>query len=241
MRLLVADDDVMFHHQVAQTVSSTSLEVTFVKDGAQAWQLLSGESPPRLVLLDWMMPELDGLDVCRKVRGLKSPDYTYIMLVTGRHNKSDVLTALEAGVDDYITKPVNREELLGRVQIGRRFVEKENRLSAIIRGWRTMIDSLPFGVACLGRRGELLRANVKFANQLGKSVKEILFTDLMPGSIRRTQDIIRLRDSIKRAIAFDMVDMEIFPKAGPPQRVLVWGRPMSDAGDLVYQITVTPE
>ena len=82
-----------------------------------------------------------------------------------------MLTAFHAGADDYIRKPIDPEELMSRVQTGMRVLEKEEKLSGIIRGWRTMLDSLPFGVACLGHIGQLLRANMIFVELLGYDVE----------------------------------------------------------------------
>lgn len=236
MKLLVADDDVMFRHLVLQTLSHTSLEISSVTNGVEAWDRLCAADPPRLLVLDWMMPDLDGLEVCRKVRELKSQDYTYIILATGRTNKADMLIALEAGVDDYVTKPINRDELLARVQIGRRFLEKEARLTNIIKGWRTMLDNLPFGVAGLGRQGEVLRANSIFVRQTGQDMIDVLGRNLMPMIVRRTCDIARVRESLKSASAFEHVDMELYRRGAHPLPVRVWGTPIANQGDLVFQI-----
>jgi DNA-binding response OmpR family regulator len=102
-------------------------------DGSAAWQALQARDAPPLVLLDWMMPGIDGVQVCQNVRQLASSPPTYIILLTARGRCEDIVAGLSAGADDYITKPFDREELRARVQVGVRVVELQRALAARVQ------------------------------------------------------------------------------------------------------------
>ena len=240
MKVLVGDRDAMTRHIIVQTLATTSLEICCVADGAEAWERLSGDKPPRLAILDSTMPKLDGLEICRTIRERGAADYTYIILLSERTNRTDKLTALDAGADDYITKPVHQYELLAKVRIARRFLGNEDRLTGIVHGWRTMLDNLPFGVACLSRNGNVLRANKVFAQLLGQDIKGMIGKNIIPSNLRRAADLSKLRESMRRAQSFDATEMEIVRRDGSARIALVWGRPLSGVGEIVFQI-VTAE
>jgi PAS domain S-box-containing protein len=240
MKVLVGDRDAMSRHIIVQTLANTSLEICCVADGAEAWERLSGDQPPRLAILDWMMPKLNGLEICRTIRERGAPDYTYLILLSERTNRADKLAALDAGADDYITKPVHQYELLAKVRIARRFLGKEDRLTGIVHGWRTMLDNLPFGVACLSRNGNVLRANKVFAGLLGQDVKAIIGKNIIPTNLRRAGDLTKLRESMRQSQSFDATEMEIIRPDGSAKLAMVWGRPLSGVGEMVFEI-VTAE
>lgn len=240
MKSLVGDRDALSRHIIVQTLANTSLEICCVADGAEAWERLNGDQPPRLVIVDWTMPKLSGLEICRAIRERGAADYTYIILLGERSKQSDKLAALDAGADDYITKPVHQYELLAKVQIARRFLEKEDRLTAMVQGWRTMLDNLPFGVACLSRNGNVLRANKVFAELLGQDVKTLIGKSIIPSNLRRAGDLTQLRESMRLSKPFDAVEMEIIRQDGSARITTVWGRPLSSMGQCAFQI-VTAE
>ena len=116
-------------------------EVVIACDGAEAWDLLQREDAPRLAILDWMMPGLSGPEVCRRVRQYASEYYIYILLLTSRNHKEDLVEGMEAGADDYITKPFDQHELNVRLGPGRRIVELQDALleaQAALREQATM-------------------------------------------------------------------------------------------------------
>ncbi len=129
MRILVADDDPISRRIVQSMLESWGFTVRVCADGAVAWDLLCRADAPPLVMLDWVMPRMDGLEICRKLRAISTPSPTYIMLVTAKGQDDDIVTGLDAGADDYMTKPFNREELRARVQVGVRVVELQQRLA----------------------------------------------------------------------------------------------------------------
>lgn len=128
MKVLIAEDDVTSRLLLQKVLARWDYEVLATKDGAEAWEALQAPDAPRLVILDWMMPELDGLEVCRRLRQLQTERPPYVILLTARGETEDVVRGLDAGADDYLGKPYDPEELRARVQVGRRFIELNERL-----------------------------------------------------------------------------------------------------------------
>lgn len=128
MKILVAEDDALSRTLLQRTLQRAGYEVAAVEDGRQALVELSKEDPPRLALLDWIMPGRDGIEVCREVRRRKDHAYTYLILLSSRETKQDIVQGLESGADDYLTKPYDAEELKARLRAGERILELEDRL-----------------------------------------------------------------------------------------------------------------
>lgn len=128
MRILVADDDPVIRHILQAGLQRDGHEVVAVGDGQAAWEAVQ-QQPCRLVITDWVMPGLDGLELVYRIRTAGFPWYTYIILLTARSDKADVVIGLEAGADDYLSKPFNPAELRARVNIGLRILDLEDRLS----------------------------------------------------------------------------------------------------------------
>jgi len=128
LKILIADDDPVSRRLMQKTLQKSGYEVATAENGAQALEELSMEAGPRLALLDWVMPELDGLEVCRKVRARDGKPYVYITLLTSKLSSDDVVAGLEAGADDYLTKPCNPEELRARLWTGQRVLHLEDTL-----------------------------------------------------------------------------------------------------------------
>jgi two-component system cell cycle response regulator len=128
VRILIADDDALSRRLLEKTLMRAGYEVTPVCNGRQAVENLSGYDAPRLALLDWMMPELDGPGVCRETRKRRDQSYVYMILLTSRESKEDVVAGLESGADDYLIKPFNTDELKARLRTGERILHLEDRL-----------------------------------------------------------------------------------------------------------------
>jgi diguanylate cyclase (GGDEF)-like protein len=109
-------------------LSKWGYQVVQAPDGEEAWRVLARGNGPRLAILDWMMPGIDGVEVCRRVRALGREPYTYILLLTARTERSDLVEGMEAGADDYLTKPFNAHELRVRLRAGRRILELQAEL-----------------------------------------------------------------------------------------------------------------
>ncbi len=130
MRVLVADDDPGSRIAVRRILEREGYEVLEAADGHEAWRIVSAAEHPRLVILDWMMPGIDGVEICRKLRALEREPYVYTVLLTARSSRDDVLDAFDNGADDYLVKPVDAAELVSRLRAGRRILELQEELLA---------------------------------------------------------------------------------------------------------------
>jgi len=120
--VLIAEDDPMLRKILRSWLEGWGYQVTAVEDGAKAWEILQQDTAPQMLILDWMMPAMDGLELCRLVRERDRLPYQYILLVTAKDDKQDLVRGLEAGADDYLSKPFDRNELRARLRTGRRIL-----------------------------------------------------------------------------------------------------------------------
>ncbi|MBP1760756.1 MAG: response regulator receiver modulated diguanylate cyclase [Firmicutes bacterium] len=136
MKVLIADDDRITRMLVKSYLNKWGYQSLEAEDGEQAWQILQDESP-HLVVVDWMMPKMDGPDLCRRLRALGGADcYYYIILLTSRDSKEDIINGLNAGADDYITKPFMPQELEMRLRVGKRILELQQSLQESLEAQR---------------------------------------------------------------------------------------------------------
>lgn len=120
MRILIADDDRATTMMLGRTLERWGFEVVVVHDGEAAWERLAGVEPPALAIIDWMMPGLDGIELCRRIRSASRRPPVYVILLTARASRQDLVAGLEAGADDYLTKPFDPDELRARIHVGQR-------------------------------------------------------------------------------------------------------------------------
>jgi two-component system chemotaxis response regulator CheY len=174
MRTLIVEDDPVQRRLLQASLVRAGYEVVETIDGASAWDLLQGERIS-LVITDWMMPNLNGLELIQRIRGASFPNYTYIIMVTAKDRKEDIVMGLEAGADDYLTKPFDPAEMRARVAIGRRILELEQRLRDSLQQLRMMAtyDSL---TSLLNRRAIYEQAQVELerACREGTSISLIM-------------------------------------------------------------------
>jgi two-component system cell cycle response regulator len=130
MRILIADDSIVSRHLLDATLRKWGYEVVVACDGNEAWHILQSDDPPKIAILDWMMPGLTGPEVCRRVRAhAKDKDiYTYILLLSSKSQREDLIEGMEAGADDYVTKPFDQHELKVRLRPGTRIIELQDEL-----------------------------------------------------------------------------------------------------------------
>lgn len=128
MRILIADDSNVSRHLLESIVRKWGYQVITTADGNQAWDALQRADAPRMAILDWMMPGLTGPEVCRLVRQKGIEPYTYILLLTSRTQKEDVIEGMTAGADDYVVKPFDQQELNVRLRAGRRIIDLQDEL-----------------------------------------------------------------------------------------------------------------
>jgi DNA-binding response OmpR family regulator len=158
---LVADDDRVTAEILSRTLKRWEFDVAVVSNGAEAWDHLRAATVPTLAILDWMMPEMDGPEVCRRVRAELPLANMYLMLLTARETRGDLVTGLNAGADDYVTKPFDPEELRARVQVGVRILtlqknlaERVEELQAALSNVKQLRGLLPICSYCKRIRGD---------------------------------------------------------------------------------------
>jgi two-component system cell cycle response regulator len=156
MKILIADDDRVTRGLLARRLTKWGHEVVACADGSQAWDILSKKDAPRLAILDWMMPGMDGVEVCRQVRRAPNHPYVYILMLTSKDGKADIVEGLEAGADDYIVKPFDPNELQVRVRAGVRLVKLQEDLQKALElsEFRASHDAL----TSLFNRGAIMEA-----------------------------------------------------------------------------------
>lgn len=128
MRILIAEDDEVSRRVLEGFLTRWGYDLVITRDGAEAWEALEKEGAPQMAILDWMMPGMDGLEVCRRVRQRGAESYVYILLLTARDQRQDVVAGIEAGADDYLTKPFDAGELRARLRAGRRILALQEAL-----------------------------------------------------------------------------------------------------------------
>jgi sigma-B regulation protein RsbU (phosphoserine phosphatase) len=140
MKILIAEDDPVMRQLLRRNLENWGHDVIVCVDGLDAWNSLRRQKV-KLVIADWIMPEIDGIELCRKIRSLKDTGYLYIILLTGKDKKEDAVRGLDAGADDYITKPFEWEELGARIRTGARVIGLVNEV-------RTLSGLLPICSSC---------------------------------------------------------------------------------------------
>ncbi len=130
MQVLIAEDDLVSLRLLEATTRMWGYEPICARDGREAWRILHGESCPRLVILDWMMPHISGLDLCRRVRSWQGGEYVYILMLTAKGLKEDIVAGMQAGADDYMVKPFDTRELQARLRSAKRVIELQDTIRA---------------------------------------------------------------------------------------------------------------
>jgi phosphoserine phosphatase RsbU/P len=155
MRILIAEDDFTSRAMLAAVVQKHGHEVVEAADGEEAWAVLKAPDAPVLAILDWMMPGLNGPEVVQRVRGMRAERPPYLILLTSRTEKADVIAGLECGANDYLTKPFDVGELRARVDVGRRMLalqdalmEKVAELQRVLEEVKSLRGILPICASC---------------------------------------------------------------------------------------------
>lgn len=133
MRVLIVEDDRSTLRLLAGLIESWGHEAVVAENGARALESLANGLAPQLVLLDWMLPDANGLDLCRRIRTMSSVVSAHIIMITARANPQDLVDGLEAGADEYLVKPVDPTELRARVHAGERVIDLQLRLNDRVR------------------------------------------------------------------------------------------------------------
>lgn len=179
VKVLVAEDEPGVRQVIENLLQRWGYSVVSVATGTEAWEVLRGDDPPRLAILDWVMPGLDGLEVCRRVRDLYPSEPPYLIMLTGRRERNDVVAGLEGGADEYLIKPVDAEELRARVQAGGRLVAVQGRLAKRVGELEKALRA--------GRSSGEDRVGIRTTLRLCiAAINETLSLETIPGHLRAT-------------------------------------------------------
>jgi two-component system, cell cycle response regulator len=178
MKILAAEDNPVFQSMLRSMLTKWGYDAVITSDGKEAWELLQGENTPRMAILDWMMPGMDGVELCRRIRAAAREPYIYILLLTARTESQDLVEGMEAGADDYLTKPFNAHELRVRLRAGRRILDLQEELLAAREALR--IQATHDSLTGLLNRASILEA---LHNELSRAGREhqpaaVLLADL---------------------------------------------------------------
>jgi len=142
MRILIADDDLTYRVLLNDVLKKCGYDVLESTDGLEAFEVLKRSDAPELAIIDWMMPRMEGLEVIRRIRAFDTEFSPYIILLTSRGEKLDIITGLEAGADDYLAKPFNVGELQARLSVGKRIVNMQKRLAVQVEELRMAMNHI---------------------------------------------------------------------------------------------------
>jgi two-component system, cell cycle response regulator len=209
VKILIAEDHVHSGRVLGELLQSWGYEAAVVHDGQQALEALRGPHAPRLALLDWQMPGLDGIEVCRRLRQEGDQPYAYLLLLTGLGGRQEMLAGLEAGADDFLTKPFDEAELKARLTAGQRIVALQERLrflatrDALTGLWNraAVLDLLDRELARCGREGHavgVLLADVDHFKQINDTLGHLIGDEVLRQTARRFLEVLRPYDSVGR-------------------------------------------
>jgi len=142
MKVLIAEDDPVSKGLLTATLTKAGYEVVAAEDGEQAWQLLQTPESPRLAVLDWMIPGMDGVEICRRLRRVEGGEFFYMILLTTKSRREEIVEGLEAGADDYLTKPYDPPELRLRVRAGERILRLQSALKAKVEELQEALEEV---------------------------------------------------------------------------------------------------
>lgn len=161
MKILVAEDEATSRMLLGDLLGEWGFTVVSAEDGNEAWEILSSPESPGLAVLDWMMPGVDGLELCRRVKSREDTPYVYTLLLTSKSGKEDIVEGLDAGADDFLTKPVDPGELRSRLAVGQRILkyeatlaEKITELADALSKIRTLSGLMPICSVCKSVRDD---------------------------------------------------------------------------------------
>jgi len=182
MRILLVDDSRTIRHLMAMKIKELGHDVSVAKDGIDAWEKIN-KTPVDIVITDWIMPNMDGLELCRRIRGTKFENYIYVIFTSIRNSQQDLIEALKAGADDFLSKPVDSDELEARIKIGDRIVSLQkdirNKYEQIRKNYHQTIHMFTnfievFNKDLAGHSRRVAELSLKIAKRTGKISKDDL-------------------------------------------------------------------
>jgi len=209
MKVLIADDDEVSRCKLEALLSKWGYEVISVENGTLAWEALQQEDAPRLTILDWMMPGLDGSEICRQLRHSSKGTYVYVLLLTSRVGKEDIVAGMEAGADDYLSKPFDAQELKVRLRAGKRIIDLEEALrvqathDALTGAWNhgAIIDMLQRELVRAEREGTstgTILVDLDYFKRVNDTYGHLIGDAVLQDAAQRMTRVLRRSDSLGR-------------------------------------------
>jgi diguanylate cyclase (GGDEF)-like protein len=216
MKILAAEDNPVFQSMLRSMLTKWDYDAIIAHDGAEAWEILQAQDAPRLAILDWMMPGMDGVEICRRVRAARREPYIYILLLTARTESRDLVEGMEAGADDYLTKPFNAHELRVRLRAGRRILDLQEELLRAREALREqathdsltgllnracILDTLNSELARAGRESQplaLLLVDLDRFKQINDTHGHLAGDAVLREAARRMKGAVRRYDAVGR-------------------------------------------
>jgi diguanylate cyclase (GGDEF)-like protein len=232
VKILVAEDDPISLRLLQACLVEWGYQVTSATDGHKALEVLQSPEPPRLAILDWIMPGMDGVEVCREVRKPNKRPYIYILMLTAKGRKHDIVEGLESGADDYLIKPYDPQELRARLRAGRRILDLQEQLVSahrLIEAQMTVdpltgvwsrdviLDALKLQLTLSSQSGSpmsLVLANIDHFRDITATFGPLAGDAVLREVARRLRAVLRPPDSIGRSLADEFV--MVLPGCDPP-------------------------
>jgi len=259
VKILIADDDAISRRMVGLMLQRMGYEVVAAANGREALEKLLEPDGPRLALLDWMMPEMDGPQVCRSLRAANGLQYVYLILLTSKDTRAALVEGLDAGADEYLTKPCNTDELKARLRTGERILQLEDKLVAAREEMR--FKATHDALTALWNRGKILEAldealrqfnsmailmcdidhfkavNDKYGHLVGDAVLRDLATRLRRGV--RTDDLIGRFGGEEFLVVLNGCDpARLMDRAEQLRRAVSETSFISDAGEISFTVSI---
>jgi sigma-B regulation protein RsbU (phosphoserine phosphatase) len=209
MKILIAEDNMTTRRILETILVKWNYDVISACDGNEAWEKLKEEDPPKLIILDWMMPGISGVEICRRLRQADPVEAMYIILLTARDEKNDIVEGLKAGADDYIAKPFDKDELRARIDVGRRVVQlqtallEKEKLQVIFEMTGAICHELTQPMQAISGNSELMLMSIQKDNPLYKHVETI------KNQVDRMGDITRKLKRVTRYKTKDYINSKI--------------------------------
>jgi two-component system, cell cycle response regulator len=256
MKIFLAEDDRTSRSILTAILKKWGYDPVVSADGAAAWDILKRNDAPKLVLLDWNMPEMDGLEVCRLIRKGESHNPAYVIILTGKGEKSDIVQGLDAGANDYICKPYDNNELMARIRVGRRMVELQTALVEArdtmehqalhdaltgIFNRRAVLESLGREISRVRREGGTVRVgmlDIDFFKKINDTYGHQVGDEVLIGFVRTVQRSLREYDVTGRYGGEEFLVIVPAPKEGPVESV--FERVRSQVADTALETSAGP-